>query len=304
MSELPAIVVIGSLNMDLVVQASKFPEEGETIIGESFFSGMGGKGANQAIAAARLGAKVTLIGAVGDDDYGEKLLKHLKNEGIHTSYIVKVQDAPTGIACVHLGQSDNRITVIPGANYKLQPAHIDKAEHIIEAADIVLFQMEIPVDTVIYGIDMAKRLGKTVILNPAPAFELPKDLLSKVDYLIPNELELHTIASSCSNAMETIHSAQHLLNLGVKHIIVTLGEKGAAYYSVENGHKHFQAYPVNVVDTTGAGDAFNGAIAYSLASGDELYKAIAYAMKVGAYAVTKLGAQGGMPSSEELETFL
>lgn len=304
LKESPSIVVIGSLNMDLVLQSYKFPEEGETIIGQSFISSMGGKGANQAVAAARLGAKVTLIGAVGDDGYGERLIDNLKNEGINTSHITKISDMTTGIACVQVSSNDNRITVIPGANYHLRPAHIDQAEQIIEAADIVLLQMEIPIDTIIYGIRRAKHFGKKVILNPAPAFDLPEDILSQVDYLTPNETELHILASGPDAEIDILNSAQRLLHMGVENLIVTMGGKGAKYFSGKSGEKNFLAHYVHVVDTTGAGDAFNGGVAYSLAKGDEVNQAITFAMKVGALAVTKLGAQTGMPTNKEIDAFL
>ncbi len=287
----------------MVLQSSKFPEEGETIIGQNFFSGMGGKGANQAVAAARLGAEVSLIGAVGNDGFGDQLIDNLKNEGINTSYITKINDEPTGIASVQVSPHDNRITVIPGANYHLRPAHIDQAERIIEAADIVLLQMEIPLDTVIYAIKRAKYLGKKVILNPAPAFKLPEEILSQVDYLTPNETELHILAPGTSTEIDIHYSAQCLLQMGVANLIVTLGGKGAKYFSGKSVEKDFSPHRIQVVDTTGAGDAFNGGVAYSLAKGDEVDQAIAFAMKVGALAVTKLGAQAGMPTNEELAAF-
>ncbi|MCG7335760.1 ribokinase [Sporosarcina sp. ACRSM] len=303
MKESPSIVIIGSLNLDMVLQSSKFPEEGETIIGQSFFSSMGGKGANQAVAAARLGAEVSLIGAVGNDAYGEQLINKLKEEGVNTSYITKISDQPTGIACVHVSSNDNRITVIPGANYHLLPAHIDQAERLIEAADIVVLQMEIPIDTIIHGITRAKYLGKKIILNPAPAFNLPKDILSQIDYLTPNETELHILASGSDIEIDILNSAQRLLKMGVGNLIVTLGEKGARYFSGKSEEKHFSSHCVQVIDTTGAGDAFNGGLAYSLAKGDEVDEAITFATKVGAHAVTKLGAQAGMPSNKELDAF-
>lgn len=303
MKESPSIVVIGSLNMDLVLQSSKFPEEGETILGQHFFTGMGGKGANQAVAAARLGANVSIVGAIGDDSFGAQLLDNLKNEEITTSYITKIIGEPTGIACVQVSPNDNRITVIPGANYHLSPAHIDQAEQVIEAADIVLLQMEIPMDTVLYGIKKAKQLGKKVILNPAPAFELPEEVLKQVDYLTPNETELQILAAESSSETTIFSAAQCLLYKGVENLIVTLGAGGASYFSLENGTSDFTPHHVQVVDTTGAGDAFNGGLAYSLARGEEVKEAIAFAMKVGAHAVTKLGAQAGMPTNEELDDF-
>ncbi|WP_172371677.1 ribokinase [Sporosarcina jiandibaonis] len=303
MKESPNIVVIGSLNLDMILESPKFPDEGETILGKRFSTAMGGKGANQAVAAARLGAKVSLIGAVGNDEFGKKLLKSLSNEGIDTSHIKMLESEETGIACVQVSPNDNRITVIPGANSHLLPDHIDQAEDVLEKADLVLLQMEIPLETVEYAIKKAKEMGKTVILNPAPAAELSKDILGIVDYLTPNETELLILAQGSTIEKDLDHSAKKLLTMGVAGLIVTLGENGAKYFSNNDEEENFSPHFVRVVDTTGAGDAFNGGLAYSLASGKDLRHAISLAMKVGAMAVTKLGAQEGMPTIRELESF-
>lgn len=301
MSGLPKIVVIGSLNMDMILESSKFPEEGETILGQHFSTAMGGKGANQAIAAARLGAKVSFIGAVGKDNFGEELIDNMKKEGIDTTFISVIENEKTGVACIHLSQSDNRITVIPGANSHLTSQHIDCADNLLKEADLVLLQMEIPLETVEYAIEKVKRMGKKIILNPAPAVKLSGNLLNKVDYLTPNETELSILAYGSNEGQDIDHSAKYLLSLGVKELIVTLGKDGAIYYSNSGKKKNFKPYNVSVVDPTGAGDAFNGGIAYSLARGEKINQAIDLAMKVGALAVTKLGAQAGMPTNEEVE---
>lgn len=303
MEQSPNIVIIGSLNMDIVLQASKFPDEGETIIGQHFFTGMGGKGANQAVAASRLGAKVSMVGAVGQDEFGEQIIENLIQEGIDTSYVTKLEGQTTGIACVQVTPRDNRITVIPGANYLLTPSLIDRAEEILVKADIVLLQMEIPLETVQYAIQKAKKLGKKVILNPAPAFSLPKEILSLVDYLTPNETELQKMVSFSGEDVNIHSSAQSLLSLGVKELIVTLGKKGASHFSFDRGENCFSPYKVEVVDTTGAGDAFNGGLAFALANRAPVDCSIQFAMKVAALSVTKLGAQTGMPSMEEVEKF-
>lgn len=298
----PNIVIIGSLNMDIVLQASKFPDEGETIIGQHFFTSMGGKGANQAVATSRLGANVSMVGAVGQDDFGHQLIENLIQEGIDTTQVTKLTGQTTGVACVQTTPQDNRITVIPGANYLLSPSLIDNAEEILAKADIVLLQMEIPLETVQYAIRKAKKLGKKVILNPAPAFALPKEILGLADYLTPNETELQKLASFSGELVNMHRSAQRLLSLGVKDLVVTLGNKGARHFSL-TGERSFGICKVDVVDTTGAGDAFNGGLAFSLANGETVDHAIQFAMKVAALSVTKLGAQTGMPTMEELKKF-
>lgn len=305
MSRSPNIVVIGSLNVDMIVKSDKFPEKGETILGQHFSTAMGGKGANQAVALARLGAEVSLIGAIGRDDFGKKAIANLKHEGINTSFITVIDNVETGVACVQLSANDNRITVIPGANFQLHPTHIDQAERILEKADAVLLQMEIPLETLTYAVKKVKKMGKIVILNPAPAVKLSKDILSHVDFLTPNETELQILADeSIGNQGTHSNSAQQLLEMGVENIIVTLGAQGATYYTVNGVEKSFPAHFVNVVDTTGAGDAFNGGLTYALARGKTLDEAVTLAVKVGSLAVTKLGAQEGMPTSKELKSFL
>ncbi|HEY4553110.1 MAG TPA: ribokinase [Bacillaceae bacterium] len=303
MKDSPAVVIIGSLNMDMVLQSSKHPEEGETILGDHFFSCVGGKGANQAVAAARLGAEVTLVGAVGDDIFGQQLIDKLQVEGIHTEFITKVDGHPTGIACVQVSQKDNRITVIPGANHQLKPEHIDQAENIIKAAKVILLQMEIPLKTVTYAIKKAKQWGKKVILNPAPAAQLPEDLFREVDYFTPNETELRILAPNSPKEGSIDAFAKELLGTGMTNLIVTLGEKGAAYFSAAGEKKEYNPHPVETIDTTGAGDAFNGALACALARGATVEKAIDFGMKAGAMSVTKLGAQAGMPTQQEMDSF-
>ncbi|MFK3936077.1 ribokinase [Alkalihalobacillus sp. NPDC078783] len=297
----PKIVVIGSINMDMVTRADRFPKKGETISGGSFDQLPGGKGANQAVACARLGASVSMIGAVGDDPTGSVLLQQLQDEQINTDWVHVMNNETTGIAQITVAEEDNQIIIVPGANFAITKAQIDAAKSVIEAADLVLIQLEIPMDIVEYAAEVASGLGVNVILNPAPAQALNDTLLSHVDYLTPNETELMhlTNQTSLKEGMET------LLKEGLQGVIVTLGGEGVQYMVQGNSDsKVVKGRLVEVVDTTGAGDTFNGALAYKLAGGANITDAIVFANAAAGLSVMRFGAQTGMPTLDEVRGVL
>lgn len=296
----PKILVIGSLNMDLVVQAERSPERGETILGEEIHFIPGGKGANQALALARLGAETAMIGAVGPDSFGQDLLKALQRDGVDTSGVKVLDKGATGVASILLAAGDNSIVVVPGANAQCLPEDLDWQEEKIREADLIVLQLEIPLQTVEYAVKLAKKQGKPVLLNPAPAQTLPVELLQQVDYITPNRSELQLLAgmsrdSSLEDCMD------QLLNLGVTYCITTLGAEGAAYKAKGQKLCRVEGHNVSVVDTTGAGDAFNGGLAYALAGKMPIAEAMIFAGQVSALAVTKFGAQGGLPTLKEVQ---
>lgn len=290
------ITVIGSINMDLVTSTGRIPKVGETLLGHSFHTIPGGKGANQAVAAARLGADVTMIGAVGDDSFGETLVSHLTNQGIHTENIMKAKGTSTGIASITLSGGDNSIIVVSGANNHITPDIIKKNEEIISLSDILLLQLEIPLESVVAAVELAKKHKVLTILNPAPIQKLPKELLEMVDYVTPNEHEQTLLFAS-------IDGTQSQLEKLKEKCIVTRGSRGVTVYKNGN-HIEIPSIQVDVVDTTGAGDSFNGALAFALCEGAEIEAACRFANVVGAISVTKLGAQSGMPTKQEVEAFL
>lgn len=299
----PNIVVIGSLNMDLVVEADRPPQMGETILGRQVYFIPGGKGANQAVAAARLGAHTVMVGTVGRDAFGEQLINSLQHEGIETRSVKRTEEVPTGIASILLAQGDNSIVVVPGANSYCLPEDIDRNEAVIAQADVILLQLEIPLETVCYAAKIAKRHGKKVILNPAPACKLPEELLQSVDYITPNRSEVSMLTEMNAAGDQLEIAMERLLNTGTRHVIATLGAEGSAFLTKGERMQKIPGYKVDAVDTTGAGDAFNAGLAYSIALGKELSEAISFASKVSALAVTKLGAQAGMPILAEVERF-
>jgi len=300
----PNVTVIGSMNMDIVVEAKRSPQQGETILGEKVHFIPGGKGANQAVAAARLGAKTRMIGAVGKDAFGEDLLTSLKREKIEVSGVKQIEQYHSGIASILLAEHDNRIVVVPGANGQCLPADLDQHRVHIQQADILLLQLEIPLQTVEYAVQLAKEEQKQVVLNPAPAANLSAEILAQVDFITPNRSELALLTQRQVDTEHDLEQAMSaLMDLGPKHVITTLGKDGAAYMDHERKLKRVAGYTVPVTDTTGAGDAFNAALAYLIAAGKTLDEAVAFAVKVSALKVTKLGAQQGMPTLAEVEQF-
>ncbi len=294
------IVVVGSLNMDLVVRTLRHPQIGETVLGYDFRTYPGGKGANQAVAAARLGGRVRMIGRVGNDQFGEALLQTVKAAGVDTRYITKDETSPTGVAFITVDdRGKNTIVVAAGANTRLSPDEIDAAREAFRDASILLLQLEIPLIAVERAIDIAKEYGVQIVLNPAPAQLLDATLLQSVDYLLPNQTELALLAGQES----TEAAIEVLLGLGIRKMVVTLGEEGALV--VDDGRQiHLPAYPVSVVDTTAAGDAFAGAFAVALGEGLSIQEAATWGNAAGALTVTRAGAQPSLPWRDEFNHFL
>ena len=290
------VLVVGSINMDLVVETGHFPLPGETLLGQRFSTFAGGKGANQAVAAQRLGAQVTLIGCVGDDGFGRQLLEQLKAEGIATGQVRVVKETGTGVAAITVSQAENSIVVVPGANHALTPADLYAAESSFIDADVVLCQLEIPLATVEAAAELAQRHGKPFLLNPAPAAVLPASLLERVTLLTPNEHELALLFSCAGD------NWQQQLRAHPQRIIMTKGADGAWFADAAGALAHQPAFQVTAVDTTGAGDTFNGALAAFW--GEDLATLARLACGASALSVTRAGAQGGMPTREQLLAFL
>jgi ribokinase len=290
------VLVIGSVNMDLVVETDHFPAPGETLLGQRFTTFPGGKGANQAVAARRLGAQVAMIACLGDDAFGRELNDRLKSEGIDTKHVRVSEQARTGVAAITVSQSENSIVVIPGANHLLTPADLESGETAFVAADVVLCQLEIPLATVEAAANMAARHGKPFLLNPAPAVELPPALLERTALLTPNEHELDLLFRRDAG------SWQQQLARHPQRIIMTQGAAGAWYTDSQGRLQQQPAFAVKAVDTTGAGDTFNGALAAFW--GLDLSALSRLACAASALSVTRAGAQGGMPTGEELLAFL
>ncbi|WP_248630915.1 ribokinase [Paenibacillus riograndensis] len=300
-----SIVIIGSLNMDMVVRTSRAPNAGETLFGQGFALSPGGKGANQAAAAARLGADVQMIGRVGRDTFGSELLEVMRKEQINTEHIGQSETQTTGVASIVVdGEGENRIIVVPGANIEMGPADIAALEPVISQAEIVVMQLETDLAMCAHAAAVAHRHGIPVILNPAPARELDDEFLQHVTYLTPNETEAGILAGIAVNSVAEAEQAAHiLLQKGVQNVIVTLGSKGALIVN-KGGTLHIPGFPVQAVDTVAAGDSFNGALAWQLTQGKTLAEAARFANAVGALAVGKQGAIPSLPYLPEVEQFL
>lgn len=299
------ILIVGSLNLDFVISVDKMPLMGETILGNDVTLIPGGKGANQSYAAAKLGGDVQMIGTVGKDVYGEVLVDNLKGVGVDTSSIEVLEDVPTGNAFITVeATGDNAIIVIPGANKKLTTDIIDKYSHLIDACDIVIMQLEIPLEVVIYVKQLAKKRGKRIILDPAPAVrEFPKDFFCGIDIIKPNETELQTITGKTFKTQEELVSgAKELIDLGVQTVIVTLGGDGCLLVSKEK-QQYFASETVVAIDTTAAGDCFTAALAVALTKGKTMEEAIVYGNQTSAIVVTRKGAQTSIPDNAEVEEY-
>jgi ribokinase len=299
------ITVVGSLNMDLIARTPRFPQPGETIIGDEFHTAPGGKGANQAVAAARLGAQVSMVGRVGRDAFAESLLNNLAAAGVDHAFVIQDPEAATGVALIAVDDAgQNSIIVASGANVRLSPADVDGAEAAIAGADALLLQLESPLETVTRAAKVACAHGVSVILNPAPARSLPGALLALVDVLIPNESETALLAGlPVGDPAEAEAAAAALRELGVGTVILTLGGRGALL-AREDGAEYFPAFEVTPVDTTAAGDAFVGGFAVALAEGRSLAEAVQWGNGAGALATTKLGAQPSLPTRQDLRGLL
>jgi ribokinase len=297
-------LVIGSYNVGLTVFGPTIPKEGQTILGSHFDMGPGGKGSNQAICIARLGGKVTFLARIGDDIFGKDAMALFNREGIDTSFINVDSSSHTGAGIIFVDKDcHNAIGVAPGANYKLTPEHIDKAGPLFDQTKFLLMQLETPLETVYHAIEKAKEAGCTVILNPAPAQKLDAKYLSMVDILTPNESEAEILTGAPVRDFDSAaKAARVLIAEGAKAVIVTMGGQGCLYVT-SGGEKPFGIYKVKAVDTTGAGDAFNGGLVYALADGRGMDEAIDFASKVAAVSVTSIGCVPGLPTMRDIEKF-
>lgn len=300
------VCVVGSLNMDLVLSVDKIPSIGETILANGLKKIPGGKGANQAVAAARLGSKVVMLGCIGNDDNGKILIENLKKDEIDVNYIKVIDQAPTGIALITVDKkANNSITVVPGANMQIDVKDICNLDKVIEESKVVVAQFETPIETITKAFSIAKKNGKFTILNPAPAKEINEELISLSDVVIPNETETEVITGIDPKDDKSIKEAgQVLIKKGAKSVIITLGSRGAAVIDKDN-FMIVDAYKVNAIDTTAAGDSFIGGVAFYLTKHgtydySSLCEAVKFANKVSAIAVTKEGAQSSLPYLKEV----
>lgn len=285
------VVVVGSINVDMVFTSAKRPKAGETVLGNTFSVIPGGKGANQAVAASKLGADTYMIACVGNDSNGEFSIKNLQDMNVNTGGVKIIDNAPTGVANIVVAENDNSIIVISGANFEINKEVINNNKELILSADMVLLQLEIPMGVVEYLVEICAENNIKVLLNPAPAAELKKSLIEKAAYITPNEHELKLIFEN--------RDTDTILKSYPNKLIVTRGSKGVKYH---DGYeiKEIPSNKVDVVDTTGAGDTFCGALAAALVRGDSIEAAIKFANKAASFTVTKLGAQSGMPMLNDL----
>jgi len=299
------IVVVGSSNTDMIVKLDRIPKPGETVLGGEFSTAAGGKGANQAVAAARAGGKVTFIARVGDDVFGRQALKGFVADGIDTGHVITDPDAPSGVALIFVDErGENSIAVASGANAYLTRQDVLSARDAIASAEVLVIQLETPLDTVLAAVELAVEHGVRVVLNPAPAQPLGEEILRHVSVLTPNETEAHLLTGiEISDDAAALAAAKRLNAFGVESVLITLGSRGA--FMLDSDHNELiPGFEVEAVDTTAAGDVFNGALAVALAEGRALTKAVRFANAAAALAVTKLGAQPSAPSREEIERLL
>lgn len=287
MEKISQVTVVGSINMDLITTCTRIPEQGETIIGDDFETAPGGKGANQAVAAARLGAEVNFIGRTGEDYIGRELRAHLKESGISGLYVEEVPAVSTGTASILLTEKDNRIIIAPGANAYVTPDYIDKHLHVLKKSDIVLMSFEIPAQTILHTAKRCSEYNLPLMINPAPALHMSEMLWELADFITPNEKEYNQLFIKAEESIQ-------------QKIITTLGDKGAQWKEEMTVESH-PGYKSRVQDTTGAGDTFNGALAVSKAAGKTMKEAVAFANAAASIAVEKMGAQTGMPDYDEVQ---
>lgn len=301
----PSITVIGSSNVDLIMQVPHLPKPGETVTGGNFTQVFGGKGANQALAAALAGGSVTFVTCVGSDAYGASIRDNMIRAGIRPDCIFTEPDVASGTAIILVGsEGENCIGIAPGANYKMSTRHINRVAEQIQAAELVVFQYEIPAETLYYAIDRASQFGKKVMFNLAPALPFREDYLPRLDYLLVNEHEAESLVNfPLDSPTQIAHAATDLLAKGPRTVIITLGPAGA-YIATPTEQSLVPAFQVTAVDTTAAGDVFAGSLAVALVEGRPLLESVRFASAAAAIAVTRLGAQTSIPSRDEIDSFL
>jgi len=298
----PKIVVVGSSNTDMVVSSPTLPRPGETVLGGEFLLAAGGKGANQAVAAARAGGDVTFVGCVGDDVFGEKATRGFRSEGIHTEFVRIEPGCASGVALIMVGPGgENIISVAPGANARLTPGDVEKASHVIASAHCLLLQLEVPLETVARALEIAREHGVLTILNPAPALKLPRELLKLVDVLTPNRTEVAGVLG-WDRTSDVRKAAAALRKAGVRDVIITLGSEGALIVSTTE--ESVPAFRVKPVDAVAAGDVFSGTFAVARTEGKGLREAVRFASAAAAISVTRKGAQSSVPKRDEIEELL
>jgi ribokinase len=299
------IVVVGSANIDMSIRVARIPKRGETILGGELTCALGGKGANQAMAAARAGARVIFIARLGADNNGDLAMSALKKDKIDTSHIVRDRSLPTGVACILVDKDgENSIAVAPGSNGKLSPSNVSKAHKIINEAGVLLMQLETPLNTICKTAELAREAGLISILNPAPARKLPCELLHNISILTPNESEAEILTGIKIKSESTaVQAADVLLAMGVKALVITLGAQGALL--AQGSERHLiPGFKVKALDSTAAGDVFNGALATFLTEGKSLSQSVRFANAAAALCVTRLGAEPAIPWRQEIEDFL
>lgn len=300
------ITVVGSLNMDLVIRSPHLPLPGETIIGTEFQTIPGGKGANQAVAAARLGGQVNMVGRVGNDAFADVLLENLASSEVDASDVLRDSETPSGVALIVVDDlGENIIVVASGANMILSEADILAAEQIISSADVLILQLEVPIPVVTRAAQIAQTHSVAVVLNPAPAQELPVELLKLVDVLVPNESEAAQLTGLPIESQPDLENAASLLlESGVKSVVITLGKRGAFLAGIDHNPEQYEAFPVQAVDTTAAGDAFVAGLAVNYGGGKSLPDAIRWGNAAGALTALRFGAQTSLPSKSEVYQLL
>jgi ribokinase len=306
MDHQPKIVVVGSFFMDLVFKVNRRPGRGETLIGQEFGMFTGGKGYNQAVAAARMGASVSMIGLLGNDPFGKTFIESLEKEGIDYSQVQRNAESGTGVAnpVIYESEHDNSIIIVPRANHEITPRHIDSSSHLILEADLLMLQLEIEVNASLRAAQIAHDAGIPVLLNPAPAQKIPDSLFHLVDIITPNEVEAGQLAGSdISLAFDAAVLSRVISGLGPKKVVITQGAKGAYWYN-QDREGEVAPYKITVVDPTAAGDAFCGAFAVAYAQGQTMEEAVRFGNAAGALAATKLGAEPSLPTLQKVEEFI